>query len=238
MNYFARLAQHSGIARPRDAVAPAVVTPEAPSAPAVAPIEQDVAIVTPARLPAAPGETDSVLREEDDVGAARAPASSSRDREPSMSAGSASTAEVVSDPASVSAPLSPGAPERQAAEATPTPTAAAASEVEVIVPTNTAPAPSTAAAGSAASDQRASPPRSDAPSTEPPPIHEVVETTAARVVPIGRVTRDARGEKSSCSGPVEVRIGTVTLQVHAAPSPAPAPAGNSFAPHRHYLRLW
>jgi hypothetical protein len=39
---------------------------------------------------------------------------------------------------------------------------------------------------------------------------------------------------------VEVRIGAVTLQVHAPPVPAApqAPARAGFAPHRHYLRTW
>ena len=39
---------------------------------------------------------------------------------------------------------------------------------------------------------------------------------------------------------VEVRIGAVTLQVHAPPAPAAlqAPARQGFAPHRHYLRTW
>jgi hypothetical protein len=42
------------------------------------------------------------------------------------------------------------------------------------------------------------------------------------------------------TGPVEVRIGAVTLQVHtpATPSAPPAPVRSSFAPHRHYLRTW
>jgi len=46
-------------------------------------------------------------------------------------------------------------------------------------------------------------------------------------------------------GPVEVHIGTVTLQVRAPPpvapsTPAPATPGRSdtFSPHRHYLRTW
>ncbi|GLR87949.1 hypothetical protein GCM10007857_46610 [Bradyrhizobium iriomotense] len=39
---------------------------------------------------------------------------------------------------------------------------------------------------------------------------------------------------------VEVRIGVVTLEVHAPPQAAApqAPARASFAPHRHYLRTW
>jgi hypothetical protein len=39
---------------------------------------------------------------------------------------------------------------------------------------------------------------------------------------------------------VEVRIGAVTLQVHAPAPPAvpQAPVRSSFAPHRHYLRTW
>ena len=48
-------------------------------------------------------------------------------------------------------------------------------------------------------------------------------------------------------GPVEVRIGTVTLQVRspppaaplaAAPAPPPAERRDIFAAHRHYLRAW
>jgi hypothetical protein len=46
----------------------------------------------------------------------------------------------------------------------------------------------------------------------------------------GQGTRDAS---------VEVRIGAVTLQVHAPPAPAaPQAPRSSFAPHRHYLRTW
>jgi hypothetical protein len=45
-------------------------------------------------------------------------------------------------------------------------------------------------------------------------------------------------EPTRRDGPVEIRIGTVTLQVHAPTVQTPAPARDGFAPHRHYLRLW
>jgi hypothetical protein len=53
-----------------------------------------------------------------------------------------------------------------------------------------------------------------------------------------------RGSRAALGGPgstrgssVEVRIGAVTLQVHAPP-PALPQARASFAPYRHYLRMW
>jgi hypothetical protein len=59
--------------------------------------------------------------------------------------------------------------------------------------------------------------------------HDRMATAAPRPR-AGQGTRDAS---------VEVRIGVVTLQVHASPAPAVSQAPrSSFAPHRHYLRTW
>jgi hypothetical protein len=47
----------------------------------------------------------------------------------------------------------------------------------------------------------------------------------------------------AASGPVEVRIGTITLRVQPPPAAPPArpaapPRAERFSPHRHYLRAW
>jgi hypothetical protein len=61
------------------------------------------------------------------------------------------------------------------------------------------------------------------------PRHDRTATATSRAH-AGHGTRDAS---------VEVRIGVVTLQVHAPAAPAALQAPRySFAPHRHYLRTW
>jgi hypothetical protein len=78
-------------------------------------------------------------------------------------------------------------------------------------------------------------------------------TSAARIQP--ERPRTARMELAGprdrsvaprSGGPVEVRIGTVTLQVRSPPPVAPLPPapaapsgpGDTFSPYRHYLRGW
>jgi hypothetical protein len=100
-------------------------------------------------------------------------------------------------------------------------------------------------------------PRSDsAPAQETARRHPVwlsAETEAdAALPPQSAAASRGRNERDTTAGrarapmaaasrghSVEVRIGAVTLQVHAPPQPAvpPAPARPAFAPHRHYLRI-
>ncbi len=290
MNYFARLAQRSGIAAPRGAAAPAVAAPEMASASTVVPIKQEIEVAAPAQpnalsasvavpahpaipppvMPAAPatvvesitidrGEavppaqtatapapaegTNGALREEERVVVTSAPAP--------LPLGPQPAADAFSPPTNGGTPPSPAAQQRQATSTS----AIAPFEVEVIVPADVAPASSPAAIRQAAAPERSATPEAQ-PTGLVPPIDENIEIAAARVVPISSLTRDARearprplernattehrahGEVSTRSSLVEVRIGTVTLQVHAAPPSAPAPVRNGFAPHRHYLRLW
>ena len=84
-------------------------------------------------------------------------------------------------------------------------------------------------------------------------INGDIVSPARRIVPRDRDEREPRRQDHTmppaARGPapqrtreasVEVRIGAVTLQVHAPPAPAApqAPSRASFAPHRHYLRMW
>jgi hypothetical protein len=85
------------------------------------------------------------------------------------------------------------------------------------------------------------------------PETDDIAVPARSIVPAAVHDRDTRRQDSATpaaprapatqharESSVEVRIGAVTLQVHAPPAPtAPqAPARASFAPHRHYLRIW
>jgi hypothetical protein len=92
--------------------------------------------------------------------------------------------------------------------------------------------------------------------SRPPQIRPETDDIAVpgrRIVPAAVRDRDARqpdratpaasrapATQKARENSVEVRIGAVTLQVHAPPAPAApqAPARGSFAPHRHYLRTW
>jgi hypothetical protein len=135
---------------------------------------------------------------------------------------------------------------------------AAALEVAVFVPADTTPvtSPDVTRQASTAHEQRESSVSPDLPASGPmPPVIEDI-AVAARDIPIsGRVRneqdarmprldraapieRRSRVEERTRGGAVDVRIGTVTLQVHAAPPAESAPVRNGFAPHRHYLRLW
>jgi len=85
------------------------------------------------------------------------------------------------------------------------------------------------------------------------PETDDIAVPARSIVPAAVHDRDTRRQDSATpaaprapatqqarESSVEVRIGAVTLQVHAPPAPAApqAPARASFAPHRHYLRTW
>jgi len=290
MNYFARLAQRSGIATPRGP-APVVTAPAVPKATSVADvatIEQVVEIVMPAPaaqlnapslsnvapgnsatppvMVAAPAtmaqpnaielippaaiptasapatDADIALREEERIVVASTPAPTR-----SLETGTAvapQSAEAPSSPSIASSPPHPTGRQPQNPSATSAAAADAAPfEVEAVVPAQAAAAPPSAVTRQAIA-------------APVPSIDENLESAVASVVPIaGRARgvpdtrtrwleraatneRRARAEEKPRSGPVEVRIGTVTLQVQAAAPPAAAPARNGFAPHRHYLRLW
>jgi hypothetical protein len=93
---------------------------------------------------------------------------------------------------------------------------------------------------------------------QPVPETEDIAVPALRMAPAAgrnredRDTMARRHDRTATAAPrahagldtrgasVEVRIGEVTLQVHAPPAPAAlqAPPRHSFAPHRHYLRTW
>jgi hypothetical protein len=93
---------------------------------------------------------------------------------------------------------------------------------------------------------------------QPVPETEDIAVPALRMAPAAgrsredRDTTARRHDRTATAAPrahagpgtrgasVEVRIGEVTLQVHAPPVPAAlqAPPRHSFAPHRHYLRTW
>ena len=131
-----------------------------------------------------------------------------------------------------------------------------AAEYDIEVPPPTQAAPSRAGAGGErAASQMSSRLR---PAQPVPETDEDIAVPALRVAPAagpGREDRDTmarRHDRTATTAPrphtgkgtrgasVEVRIGVVTLQVHAPqpPAPLPAPARDGVAPHRHYLRTW
>ena len=131
----------------------------------------------------------------------------------------------------------------------------AAFAVEVLVQADTtqATSPDVKRQAPPARERRAPDAWSDLRSAEGGPLVDQEIALATRVVSIAGHTREERdgigrqrdraaiierrprAEEPTRGGPVEVRIGTVTLQVHAA---SDVPTRSSFAPHRHYLRLW
>jgi hypothetical protein len=133
---------------------------------------------------------------------------------------------------------------------------AVAFEIDVVTFAEAAPTRSNASAvlrqSSSAHKDGHPPAKSNARPAEPlPAIDEsdnatVTATTGrTRVAPAIRrferataMEQRARREEASRNGPVEVHIGTVSLQMHAPATPTPPPARSGFAPHRHYLRLW
>jgi hypothetical protein len=65
------------------------------------------------------------------------------------------------------------------------------------------------------------------------------DATAPRHDRTATATSRAHAGQGARDASVEVRIGVVTLQVHAPAAPAALQAPRySFAPHRHYLRTW
>jgi hypothetical protein len=66
-------------------------------------------------------------------------------------------------------------------------------------------------------------------------------TASRRALPRDRNEASAPAASTHRTGAVEIRIGTISLQVRAPQPAAPAPempARESFAPYRHYLRSW
>jgi hypothetical protein len=128
--------------------------------------------------------------------------------------------------------------------------AADAIDVEVLVPAARPPAPADHPRSEAAASQGRPPlTRADvSPVNAVRPVEEAVpadnrardgdDAPPHRFVQAPARERRLRTEPTRRDGPVEIRVGTVTLQVHAPAAPSPAPVRDGFAPHRHYLRLW
>jgi hypothetical protein len=183
----------------------------------------------PDRLSAAPGNSRKAIHEVSSESVAQAPASDlARSRgqaEPDSRARPPQAAQAIPTVESqIEAPRSPRAQGRSLTNR---------SRVDGDLAAEIVPARSRAPQISPETDDIAVQARSIAPAA----VHDRDtrrQDRATLAAPRAPATQQAR--ESS----VEVRIGAVTLQVHAPPAPAApqAPARASFAPHRHYLRTW
>jgi hypothetical protein len=124
------------------------------------------------------------------------------------------------------------------------PANAAAAAVEVSVEMVQSPGPA-ATDHSAAGERQPSRVAEPAQHGAPPMVRESVDLGrgdqregAAPRFDRAASARSPGPEQRARNGSVEVRIGAVTLQVHAPPAAPVARVPQRFAPHRHYLRLW
>jgi hypothetical protein len=220
--YFARLAQRSGI----DAAAAARPAPDAAAAP-VMPLEQSIEIAAP------PSERPATAT----LVADARPAAPRRTRLPAAVEQGAELA---------------GAPQVEQSEGAQRPLGPESARPAGRLPAEPAPSPEAwRAPATATSDSSASRFVDDQPTATVHPAPTAEPAAASRpldVAPAARHVFTSRRQANdpappAASGPVEVRIGTITLRVQppsAAPPvrPAAPQRADRFSPHRHYLRGW
>ena len=249
MSYFGRLAQRVGPAAPRGPVAPAfAATPNAsdavgPESFAEVTVPGTRAAVDIARAPAAPAPQSRPQPQADFAERERHAFVDTHSRDwIALDSPVAPEGSLDRSPASSSDLRAAAAP----VEATGEPDIASPAPGRI---ERNPPGRPWAAVASVADT---TPARSHPPQVAPE-ADEDIAAPARRIVPAAprdrnqRDTRQQRAIPSATRTPapqemransVEVRIGAVTLQVHAPPAPPPAAVRASFAPHRHYLRMW